>query len=140
MLKFQIPMLVTLLAIPHLNAQGGPMASPGAVQRRNLLEAALAPPKAVGSVSVQDVTMATGQKAPLHLHPCPVIGVVIEGRIAYQIEGEPTTFLKAGDAFYEPAGVHVARFDNVGDTPARFVAAYLLEEPGQPTVKIVQNP
>lgn len=70
--------------------------------------------------------MGPKQKAPLHLHPSPVVGVVTEGVIAYQIEGEPVQYLKAGDAFYEPANVRVARFDNDGEQPAKFTAFYLL--------------
>lgn len=109
------------------------------VTRKTLLKASIAPQKSVATVEIQEVTMGPQQAAPLHLHPCPTIGVVTEGRIAFQIEGEPVQPLKAGDAFYEPANVRVARFDNEGDTPAKFVVHYLLGKDEHETVRLVQK-
>jgi len=62
-----------------------------------------------------------------------------EGTIAFQIEGQPVQHLKAGDAFYEPANVLVARFDNDGDTPAKFVVHYLLSKDKDETVRILDK-
>ena len=45
--------------------------------------------------------------------------------------------LSAGDAFHEPAGVRIARFDSEGDTPAHFVAFYLLESKSQELTTLV---
>ena len=81
--------------------------------------------------------MGPKQKAPLHLHPCPTFGVITEGIITFQIEGEPVQFLNKGDAFYEPAFIPVARFDNDGDTPAKFVVNYLLAKDEHETVQIL---
>jgi len=47
--------------------------------------------------------------------------------------------LKAGDAFYEPAHVRVARFDNDGDAPAKFVVHYLLGKNERDTVKVLDK-
>lgn len=107
------------------------------VTRRTLLKATVAPEKSVATVQIQEVTMGPIQKAPLHLHPCPTLGVVTEGAIAFQIEGEPVQHLKAGDAFYEPAYVRVARFDNEGDAPATFVVHYLLGMDEHETARIL---
>ncbi len=109
------------------------------VTRRALLKATVDPEKAVATVEIQEVTMGPRQKAPLHLHPCPTIGVVTEGIIAFQVEGQPVQHLKAGDAFYEPVNVRIARFDNDGDTPARFVVHYLLGEDEHETVRILEK-
>ena len=81
--------------------------------------------------------MGPGIKAPLHLHPCPTVGVISEGEISFQIEGQPVQHLKVGDAFYEPADVRVAKFNNDGDVPAKFVAFYLLGDTEQETVRIL---
>lgn len=102
------------------------MQSTPPVIRRDLLTATITPGKAVGRVEIKEVTMGPRQDAPLHLHPCPVLGVVTEGAVSYQVEGEPVRHLVMGDAFYEPADVRVARFDNEGEKPAKFVAFYLL--------------
>ncbi len=106
------------------------------VARRVLLKAAIEPGKLVSTVEIQEVTMGPKQKAPLHLHPCPTMGVVTEGTIAFQIEGQLVQHLKAGDAFYEPANLRVARFDNDGDTPAKFVVHYLFGKDEHETVQI----
>ncbi len=55
-----------------------------------------------------------------------VLGTVTQGAIALQIEGKPVQHLKAGDAFYEPAQVPIARFDNDGESAAEFTAFYLV--------------
>ncbi|MDR3419071.1 MAG: cupin domain-containing protein [Nevskia sp.] len=98
------------------------------VTRKDLLAVALGTGRTVSRVEIKEVTLGPLQHVPLHLHPCPVVGLVTEGEIAFQIEGEGVRYLKAGDAFHEPAGVRVARFDNAGAAPARFVAFYLLGE------------
>jgi len=83
--------------------------------------------------------MGPRQKAPPHLHPCPTMGVVTEGAIVYQIEGQAAQHLKAGDAFFEPAHARVARFDNDGDTPAKFVVHYLLSKEEHETVRVLSK-
>ena len=109
------------------------------VMRKELLTALIDGRKPVTKVEIQEVTMNVGIDAPLHLHPCPTVGVVTEGEIAFEIEGEPTQHLKMGDAFYEPADVRVAKFNNDGDTPAKFVVFYLLGESENETVRILEK-
>lgn len=109
------------------------------VTRKTLLATSIDPERAVARVGIQEVTMGPKQRAPLHLHPCPTLGVVTEGTIVFQVEGEPEQHLKAGDAFYEPADVRVSRFDNDGDTPARFIVHYLLGKNEQETVRVLEK-
>lgn len=109
------------------------------VLRKELLTATIDSGKSVSRVEIQEVTMEAGVKAPLHLHPCPTVGVITEGAIAFQIEGQPVQCLRVGDAFYEPADVRVARFDNEGDKPAKFVVFYLLGKDERDTVHILDD-
>lgn len=111
------------------------MAQP--VQRRDLLSAHLGDGKKIVKVEIKEVTMGPRVAAPLHLHPCDVVGVITAGAIAYQIEGEAVQHLGPGDAFFEPANVRVARFDNEGDDPTRFVAFYLLQTDAQDLITIL---
>jgi quercetin dioxygenase-like cupin family protein len=97
------------------------------VTRINLLTALIPSNKAIAKVEVKEVTIGPGGHAPLHLHPCVVVGVVTEGEITFEIEGQPQKLLNVGDAFYEPENVRVSRFDNDGKTQAKFTAFYLLE-------------
>jgi quercetin dioxygenase-like cupin family protein len=107
------------------------------ITRRDLLTAAVDPSRSVATIEIKEVTMGPGQKAPLHLHPCPTVGVVMEGRISFQIEGRPLQLLHAGAAFYEPANVRVVRFDNDTDLPARFAVFYLLGKDESETVRVL---
>lgn len=107
------------------------------VSRKDMLSALLAPPLTVAKIEFKEVLLGPKLHASLHLHPCPVVGVVLEGGIAFQIEGQPVQHLKTGDAFYEPANVRVARFDNDGGTPAKFVAVYLLDNAGQELIRLL---
>ena len=105
------------------------------VTGKDLLIAQIASGKMISKVEIKEVVLESRQSIPLHLHPCPVVGVITEGTVAYQIEGETVQYLKAGEAFYEPAYVRIARFDNEGDSPAKFVAFYLL---GQDEVELIR--
>jgi quercetin dioxygenase-like cupin family protein len=122
--------LPLFLAVISLNgcaaAPETTMPTPPSVARKDLLTAALSPERVVARVEIKEVTLGPRLKAPLHLHPCPVVGVVTEGTIAFQIEGKPVLHLKAGDPFYEPANVRIARFDNDAAVPAKFSVFYLL--------------
>ncbi len=94
--------------------------------RKDLLQAGVN--QHVSAFQVQEVTMPAGQRAPGHLHPSPVVGYVIKGRVLFQIEGEAQKILNTGDAFYEPRNKRILHFDNLSsDAPLTFVAIYLKE-------------
>lgn len=107
------------------------------VTRVELMTADIQPPTPVSHVRVQELTLASGIKAPLHLHPCPTMGVVREGEILFQIEGRAPQHLKAGDAFYEPVNMRIVAFNNEGTTPAKFTVFYLLKEGEQETLRLL---
>lgn len=109
------------------------------VTRRDLLTAVIDGGREVGRVEIQEVVMDVGIDAPLHLHPCPTMGVVTEGEILFEIEGAQANLLTAGDAFYEPADVRVAAFNNAGAVPAKFVVFYLLGEADRETVRVLDE-
>jgi quercetin dioxygenase-like cupin family protein len=109
------------------------------VTRKTLLNATIDPGKTIATVEIQEVSLGPKFKVPLHLHPCPTFGVVTEGVIAFQIEGQPVRHLKAGDAFYEPAFVRVAHFDNEGDTTATFVVHYLSGKEDHETIRLLEK-
>jgi quercetin dioxygenase-like cupin family protein len=117
----------------------GNIAMKNPIIRKDLLTAIIEERKIVAKVGIQEITMDVGVDAPLHLHPCPTMGVVTEGIIVFEIEGEQSQHLKVGDAFYEPADVRVSKFNNGGDTPAKFVVFYLLGENEKETVRILEK-
>ncbi len=107
------------------------------VARKDLLTARFQPGTMVSRVEIKEVTLGPRSRAPLHLHPCPVLGTVTEGTIVFQVEGKKAQRLTAGDPFYEPANVRIARFDNEGAVRAKFTALYLLGDGSQELVRIV---
>ena len=107
------------------------------VTRKDLLTASLVSDRAISKVEIKEITLGPMVRAPLHLHPCPVVGIVSAGEIAFQIEGAPVQHLKVGDAFYEPANVRIARFDNEGNTLATFSAFYLLDHKEQELIRML---
>ena len=115
------------------------MPTTSSVTRKALLTATITPEISISSVEIKEVTMGPKQKVPLHLHPCPVVGIITEGTIAFQIEGEAVQYLEAGDAFYEPANVRVARFDNDREKPATFTVFYMLGKDEHELIRMLPN-
>lgn len=109
------------------------------VTRKDLLKAVIHSGKSISTVEIKEVTMGPNQKAPLHCHPCPTVGVITEGTISFQIEGKQVQYLKAGDVFYEPENARVEKFDNDTDVPAKFVVFYLLGKDERETVRILSE-
>ncbi|MDX3100565.1 cupin domain-containing protein [Nonomuraea angiospora] len=84
-------------------------------------------PGRIDRVETHRVTLPPGAASGPHTHPGGVAGYVTAGRIVYELDGHPAQELRAGSAFFEPAGATVRRFDNLSATePATFVASYLL--------------
>lgn len=96
------------------------------ISRKELLKTAI--DQKVKSTEIQEITMAAGQGAPEHVHPCPVLGIINSGEAVFQIEGQQKVILHEGDAFYEPKNVKILHFDNASaEKPFVFTAIYLKE-------------
>jgi quercetin dioxygenase-like cupin family protein len=79
-----------------------------------------------------------GPEAPAfkHKHPGEEIIYVLEGSLEYQIEGEPTRTLKAGEALMVPAEtIHAVK--NVGTGNAAELATYVVEK-GKPLLVLAE--
>src|SRR5256885_15534689 len=77
-----------------------------------------------------------GYVAPRHTHPGEEIIYVIEGTLEYQIEGQPTATVKAGDVLFVPAGaIHSAK--NIGTGNGAELATYVVEK-GKPLITLVK--
>ncbi len=97
------------------------------IQRKQLLHAMLGR-RSMTSVDVREIRFEPGQRTGRHLHPCPVVGLIVTGAATFQIEGEAAQTLPAGSAFYEPAETVIADFSNASNAdPMTFVAFYLLD-------------
>jgi quercetin dioxygenase-like cupin family protein len=98
------------------------------IYRKPLFTAVLEQAKKVGKVEIKEIVFQPGQKTGLHFHPCPVVGYIAEGTVAFQIEGCEERTLHAGEAFFEPANAKMLKFDNPSQKNGmKFIAFYLLD-------------
>jgi quercetin dioxygenase-like cupin family protein len=111
------------------------------LQREPLLEQRLPeanPP--VGLVKGARIRFAPGQPTGLHRHPVSTCGVVTKGSFILHVEGEAEQRLRTGDAFFEPAGATIMRFDNASTSePAEIVCFYLADAPETPAIEMLEG-
>jgi quercetin dioxygenase-like cupin family protein len=81
------------------------------------------------------VEFVPGGAVGKHTHPGEELGYVVEGTLELQIVGQPPRTVKAGEAFFVPAGV-VHEGKNVGSGPAKVLATYIAEK-GKPLATMV---
>lgn len=112
------------------------MAQQKTISRKELLKTAIE--QSVKSAEIQEITMAAGQGAPEHLHPCPVLGLIKSGEAVFQIEGQQKVILHEGDAFYEPKKVKILHFDNASTEKALIFTAIYLKEGDEENIKLLK--
>ena len=94
----------------------------------------------VVQVEVGDFRFKPGQVAPVHTHEAPAVGYVTKGMIIYQVEGGKPQILRAGDAFFEPAGTRILRFDNASATQEAIFLDFNLEQANEPFIVFEEKP
>ena len=106
------------------------------LRREDLLQAAL-DHETVSNVEIKKVVIPKAMGAGKHLHPCPVVGYVVSGKVLFQVEGEEEKILNQGEAFYEPKNKTILHFDNASaEEPLVFIAFYL-KEAGEELIKML---
>jgi len=85
-------------------------------------------------IEAGDFHFVPGQIAPIHTHAAPAIGYVAKGEILYQVEGEKTQLLREGDAFFEPVGPRILRFDNASATEEAIFIDFNLQQQDEPFI------
>jgi quercetin dioxygenase-like cupin family protein len=71
-----------------------------------------------------------------HTHPGEEISVVLEGSLLLEVDGQPPRTVKAGEAFFIPAGViHAGK--NPGSGKGVVLATYVVEK-GKPVASMVK--
>lgn len=84
--------------------------------------------------------MPVGSNVGFHFHPGHALVAVTSGRVASldSADCEPSAVYEAGEAFFDFPG-HIHDIVNVGDEPAEFVVAFLLEQGAEP-LTMVEDP
>ncbi len=88
----------------------------------------------VVKIEAGDFHFVPGQIAPIHTHKAPAVGYVAKGEILYQVEGEKPQLLREGEAFYEPAGPRILRFDNASATEEAIFIDFNLQQEDEPFI------
>lgn len=84
-----------------------------------------------GRVAVQArAEFDPGVAAGRHTHPGEELGYVLEGQIELRIDGQPPKTVKAGEAFFVPAGM-VHDGVNASSGKTKVLATYIVEK-GKP--------
>jgi len=97
-------------------------------------------PRQVVKIEAGDFHFIPGQPAPIHTHIAPAVGYVSKGQILYQVEGEKPKLLREGEAFHEPAGPRILRFDNASATEEAIFIDFNLQQEGEPFIVFEQTP
>lgn len=93
-------------------------------------------------VMTVEVTYPPGSAgAPPHRHPGgPAFGLVLEGEMLFELEGEPQRVIRAGETFWEPGGdpIHYSDGNNRDDAALRFTVTMICD-PTQPMLTLVSD-
>ncbi|MFC0437352.1 hypothetical protein [Kutzneria buriramensis] len=89
----------------------------------------------VERIETRRIRIPAGVAAGPHIHNCPVVGSIVEGSVAYQVEGEPVVVLTPGDVFYEAEGARITRFDALDDD-VMFIGHFLLAAGQEPEIDV----
>jgi quercetin dioxygenase-like cupin family protein len=103
------------------------------ITRDVLRDIHLQPAKQTDRVQIRQIRIAPGHAAGLHVHNGPVVGSIVDGSVAFQVDGEPESVLRPGDVFFEPSGARIARFDAL-DEGVNFLAYFLLGAEQEPEI------
>jgi len=96
--------------------------------------------RTVVKVDAGDFHFTAGQIAPIHTHEAPAVGYVMKGEIIYQVEGKKQVLLREGDAFYEPAGPRILRFDNASATEEAIFIDFNIQRSDDPFIVFEKPP
>ena len=126
-----ISIVITLAA---LTISGSAVAQQSGIKRTELQRYDLS---VAGREVIQvSIDFSLGSKFGKHSHPGEEVIYVLEGVIEYELEGNKTITLKAGDVLFIPAGtIHAAK--NTGTTNAVELATYIVEK-GKQLVVLVE--
>jgi quercetin dioxygenase-like cupin family protein len=124
---FKKTLVVAAFAMPFLLAPV--LAQQPTVQRKVMMAPAdlVAPGYQSAMVLVE---IPAGGREGRHTHPGEVFGYIIEGSLALDHEGKPTSNYKAGEVFHIEAG-KVHEGINNGSSPVKIMATFVVEK-GKP--------
>jgi quercetin dioxygenase-like cupin family protein len=104
------------------------------VTRSTLVDQQLPDVVATSHVEIRRITIAPSAAGGAHRHNGAVFGNIESGSVVFQLEDGPSTILRAGDVFYEPAHAIVSKFDATTEG-VTFLGYFLLESNQTPEIE-----
>lgn len=119
--------------VPTPATGGAGPATAGVTVRQMMMQPLPIPGNRVVAVVV--VEYAPGAGSPPHLHPGPVFGYVLEGRVEIGIDQAAPITYSAGDTWYEaPCRTHRVSRNASATDPAK-ILAFLIVKKGEPILE-----
>ena len=88
-----------------------------------------------------ELNFAPGASSPVHRHPGPILGYVVNGSLRTAINDEPGAVVPAGGTFFEPTGaVHTTFGAATADAPARSVVFLVVPNGSGVTERVTRVP
>jgi quercetin dioxygenase-like cupin family protein len=87
-------------------------------------------------VEIQRISLPPNQATGAHVHPCPVVGIIISGSVHFQVEDNTPIVLERDSVFFEPADTTITCFD-AEQNGAVFIAYYLLGAEDHELIKLL---
>ena len=78
-------------------------------------------------VILNEASLPVGGREGKHRHPGAFVGYLLEGEMTLEMEGQPSTTLKAGDSAFVPAG-QVHEGINTGKVPIRALVTFIVKK------------
>jgi len=75
-------------------------------------------------ITTMIIEIAPGGSTPLHQHPVPLVGYILQGQLEVRAEGGTVNRYQPGDAFVEALN-HAHQGFNVGPDPVRILATVI---------------
>ncbi|CAM4000886.1 Cupin domain-containing protein [Pedobacter westerhofensis] len=95
------------------------------------------PETKVAHIDIREIILKPLQQTGYHKHPIPVTGYIVSGTCLFQVEGEQSKTLHAGDVYYEPVNHPIKHFDNLSaEQPLKFISYYLTDKNERLIIKL----
>jgi quercetin dioxygenase-like cupin family protein len=122
-------------------ATARPSGPTGERARGELARYALSGPLSGFDAVLVELNFAPGASAPVHRHPGPILGYVVDGSLRTAINDEPGAVVPAGGTFFEPTGaVHTTFGAASAEAPVRSVVFLVVPNGSGVTERVTRVP
>jgi quercetin dioxygenase-like cupin family protein len=125
----------------ELNKTEGVAGPTGERATGELARYALSGPLSGFDAVLVELNFAPGASAPVHRHPGPILGYVVDGSLPTAINDEPGAVVPAGGTFFEPTGaVHTTFGAATAEAPVRSVVFLVVPNGSGVTERVTSVP